>query len=114
MNRNYLYKDELIYELGVRGITSNADTHVLSRLFCSVVVEDVAVEPSYLWVKGSDKLYEVALKKILELQQLFEQQDKNLSRLQTRAQHLRARVAHLETAELQVWASQQVLVSRCW
>jgi hypothetical protein len=78
MNRTYLYKDELIYELGVRGITSNADTHVLRRLFRSVVVDDV--EPSYLCERGFDKLYQVALKKILELQELVEQQDKSRRR----------------------------------
>jgi hypothetical protein len=38
--------------------------------------------------RGFDKRYQVALKNILELQELVEQQDKNLSCLQTRAQHL--------------------------
>jgi hypothetical protein len=109
MNPNYLYKDELNYELGIRRITSNADTHVLRKLFRSVILD--VVEPSYLCGRGFDKFYQVALN-ILELQELVEQQDKNLRRLQTRAQHLRARAAHLETAELQVSASEHRLVSR--
>jgi hypothetical protein len=67
MNPNYLYKDELTYELGVRGINSNADTHVLRRLFRSLVVEQAIVERSYLCGRGFDELYQVALKKILEL-----------------------------------------------
>jgi hypothetical protein len=56
-------------------------------VFRSGVVE-VVVKPSYLCERGLDKLYQVALKKILEFQELVEQQGKDLSRLQTRAQHL--------------------------
>jgi hypothetical protein len=111
MNPNYLYKNELTYELGVMGINSNADTHVLRRLFRSLVVEQTVVEPSYLCGRGSDEFSQVALKKILELQELVERQNRNLSPLQTRVQHLRARVAHLETAEIQESASEQVLVN---
>jgi hypothetical protein len=48
MNPNYLFKDELNYELGVRGITSNADTQELRKLFRSLVGEDLVVESSYL------------------------------------------------------------------
>jgi hypothetical protein len=111
MNPNYLYKDELTYELGVRGIYSNADTHVLRRLFRSIVGEKAVVEPSYLCGRGFHELYQVALKKVLELQESVETKSWNLTRLRTRAQHLRARVTHLEIAELQVSASEQVLVN---
>jgi hypothetical protein len=111
MNPNYLYKDELIYDLGVRGIKSNADTHVLRRLFRSLIVEQAVIEPSYWCSRGFEELYKVALKKILQLQELVERQNRNLSLLQTRALHLRARVAHSDTLELEVSASEQVLAN---
>jgi hypothetical protein len=83
----------------------------LKRIFRSLLVEQAVVEHAYLCGRGFEVLYQVTLKNILELQELVERQNRNLSHLQTRAQHLRARVAHLETAELQVSASGQVLVN---
>jgi hypothetical protein len=45
-----------------------------------------------------------------EFQESVDQQDKNLSRLQTRAQHLIARVAHLGIADFHLSASAQRFV----
>jgi hypothetical protein len=114
MNPNYLLKDELNYELGVRGIKSKADTQQLRKLFRSLVHENLYVEVSYLHERGFQELYQVALNKILEFQKVVDQQDTNLSRLQTRAQHLTARVAHLELAftDFQFSASEQRSVRR--
>jgi hypothetical protein len=65
MNPNYLLKDELKYELGVRGIKSKADTQQLRKLFRSLVVEDLDVEVSYLHERGFQDLYQIALKRSL-------------------------------------------------
>jgi hypothetical protein len=44
MNPNYLAKDELLYELSVRGIVSDGDTYALRKLFRSVVTRALPVE----------------------------------------------------------------------
>ena len=46
MNPNFLLKDELLYELCSRGISSEADVQTLRRLFRSVVSEDLPVDLS--------------------------------------------------------------------
>jgi len=40
-NPNYLLKDELLYELLVRGISSDSDVHTLRKLFRAVVTDKV-------------------------------------------------------------------------
>jgi hypothetical protein len=52
MNPNYLFKDELVYELGVRGIVSDAYTQHLRSLFRIVVREDHDPEVAYLRDRG--------------------------------------------------------------
>jgi hypothetical protein len=50
MNPNFMLKDELLYELGIRGISSDADVQTLRKLFRSVVSEDLTVDLSkVLW-----------------------------------------------------------------
>ena len=44
MNPNYLLKDELQYELSVRGISGDSDVQTLRELFRSVVAEKVQVD----------------------------------------------------------------------
>jgi hypothetical protein len=61
MNPNYLFKDELNYELRVRRIKSNADRKDLRKLFPLLVVEDVVVETPYLCERGFDNRYQVAI-----------------------------------------------------
>jgi hypothetical protein len=39
MNPNYLYKDELLYELAIRGIVSEADVPALRKLFWAVIAK---------------------------------------------------------------------------
>jgi len=48
MNPNFLLKDEVLYELGIRGITSDADVHTLRKLFQSVAAEDLPVDSKKL------------------------------------------------------------------
>lgn len=46
MNPNYLLRDELLYELVIRGVNSAGDVHLLCRLCRSVLVEDIPVTPA--------------------------------------------------------------------
>jgi hypothetical protein len=48
MNPNHLAKDELLYELSVRGITSEGDTNSLRKLFQSVVTKALPIDVSLL------------------------------------------------------------------
>jgi hypothetical protein len=41
MNPNFLFKDELLYELGIRGISSRADTSSLRKSFRAVISRDL-------------------------------------------------------------------------
>jgi hypothetical protein len=56
MNPNFLLKDELLYELGIRGIGSDADVQTLRRLFRSVVSEELPVDLSKVGSLGVEKL----------------------------------------------------------
>jgi transposase InsO family protein len=107
MNPNYLFKDELGYELSVRGIRTEADTQVLRKVFRSCWTEEFVVDSSYLCERGFQDLYSEALKKISELQESVEQQQRNVSRWQTQVQHLRAHLTHLTSAELQLMEAKQ-------
>jgi hypothetical protein len=44
MNPNFLLKDELQYELKIRGINSEADIQTLRKLFRSVVAEGLPID----------------------------------------------------------------------
>jgi hypothetical protein len=43
MNSNFLLKDELLYEIGIRAIISYEDVQTLRKLLRSVVPEDLPV-----------------------------------------------------------------------
>jgi hypothetical protein len=64
MNPNHLGKDDLLYELRIRGITSEADIQSLRKLFRSVVVTDLPVDVSYLRGLNVGELSECVLSKI--------------------------------------------------
>jgi hypothetical protein len=68
MNPNFLLKDELLCELGIRGISSDADVQTLRRLFRSVVSEELAVDVSKVGSLGVEELYASTVSKIVELQ----------------------------------------------
>jgi hypothetical protein len=107
MNANYLLKDELSYELGVRGFRTEADTQVLRKRFRSCGTEDFVVDISYLCERGFRELYSKASEKIYALQDSVERQPRNVSRWQTRVQHLKGRLTHLTYAELQLTEAEQ-------
>jgi hypothetical protein len=73
MNPNYLGKDELLYELRIRGITSEAEIQSLRKLFHSVVARDLLVDVRHLRGLSVGELSECVLNKIHELQALVTQ-----------------------------------------
>jgi hypothetical protein len=70
MNPNYLLKDELVYELEVRGITSETDVATLRKLFRMVIAEGIGVQINNLRTANIDELYSPIVSKINELQSL--------------------------------------------
>ena len=48
MNPNYLLRDELVYELAIRGVNLTEDVQLLCGLFRSVLAEDIPVTPKNL------------------------------------------------------------------
>jgi len=99
MNPNFLLKDELLYELCICGISSDADVQTLHKLFRSVVSEDLLVNLSKVSSLGVEELYASVVSKIVELQNQVTQPKLGLSLLtpgfRTRISHLRGRLVHL-------------------
>ena len=98
MNPNFLLKDELLYELGIRGISSNADVQTLRRLFRSGVSEGLPVDLSKVSSLSIEELYASTVSKIVELQNQVTQSKSALfhtPRFRTRISHLRGRLVHL-------------------
>jgi hypothetical protein len=69
-NPNFFLKNELQYELCIRGISSVADVQTLRGLFRSVVSEGLPGDLSNLRSLGVDELYVSVESKIIELQRL--------------------------------------------
>src|SRR5215510_13879024 len=110
MNSNYLHKDELLYELGIRGIASEGDTQLLRRVFRSVATQDVNVQGDYLSSIPVDKWISEVNTKICELQNIVSH-GRSLSsflepRVRTRLLQLRGRLRHLTVAGLSVSGEQ--------
>jgi len=99
MNPNYLLKEDLRYELLVRGITSDSDVHTLRKLFRAVVTENAPCDLSYLSTQSVEELFESVVDKTVELQNLIKQQEAQLTQLAPRFEtwlhHLRGRFLHL-------------------
>jgi len=99
MNRNFLLKDELQYELSARGISSDSDVQTLRKLFRSVEAEEVQVDLLNLSTQCVEDLYECVVNKTLQMQALITQQKSELAlltpRFRTRLSHLRGRLLHL-------------------
>jgi hypothetical protein len=49
MNPNYLYKDELEYELGTRCVSSLGDVQLLRKILRSIQAEEVPSNIQNLW-----------------------------------------------------------------
>ena len=97
MNPNYLLKDELLYELLVRGISSDSDVHTLRKLFRAGVTDKVTCDVRNLTTLRVEELFQAVDNKAVEMQNLIKQQELfQLSpRLRTHLQHLRGRLGHL-------------------
>jgi hypothetical protein len=68
MNPNILLKDDLQYELGIHGISSDVDVQTLRKLFRSMVSMDLPVELSNLISLSVEDLYGSVASKSVELQ----------------------------------------------
>jgi hypothetical protein len=100
MNPNYLGKDNLLYELRIRGITSGAEIQSLRKLYRSVVARDLPVDVSHLRGLSVGELSERVLNKIHEFQAVVTQSETALpglvARVRTKILHLRGRLSHIE------------------
>jgi hypothetical protein len=67
MNPNNLLRDELEYELHIRGIHTEGDVHVLRKIFRSVISEAVPIRPDIL---GEVELRELVVGISLEVSEL--------------------------------------------
>jgi hypothetical protein len=92
MNPNYLLRDELLYELAIRGINVEGDVHLLRKLMRSVWSEEVHIVPEM--VAGLDVSEQLDLigPKFAELEGLLRNtgpgQGSIAARLRTRGLHL--------------------------
>ena len=104
MNPNHLTKEELLYELGIRGIDTVVDTLQLRRLFRKLVTRDLPLQFSYLTSGMTEGLYLGISTKVSELQELVGKSEINWTslapRVLSKVQHLRGRLQHLTKAGL--------------
>ena len=64
MNTNFLLKDELQYELNIRGINSEADVQTLRKLFRSVVAEGLRIDLCNLYSLSVEEIFVCVASKI--------------------------------------------------
>jgi hypothetical protein len=99
MNLNYLLRDELQYELCIRGVNSDADVSTLRKLLRSVIAENLSVDVQHLRDVGSEQFYSLVSEKVADLQAQSNQPGSStqafLIRMKTRVLHLRACLTHL-------------------
>jgi hypothetical protein len=95
MNFNYLLRDEVQYELCVRGVNSDADVLALRKLLPSVIAQNIPVGLHHLRDVGSEQLYSFVYEKVGELQAQNTQPGSSAQafviRMKTRVSHLRER-----------------------
>jgi hypothetical protein len=104
MNPNYLTKDELLYELGIRGIKEDSDTQHLRKLFRRIITRELPLQWDYLTSANTEELYSCVTTKIYELQEWLTHEGlpptELALRVDTRVKHLRGRLRHLTEAGL--------------
>lgn len=104
MNPNFLHKDELAYELEVRGISSKGDTALLRKLFRALDKTEVEIQQEYLKSVELADWFSVIESKVCELYRLVVQGISTPAivepRVRTRLLHLQGRLAHLTAAGL--------------
>jgi hypothetical protein len=115
MNPNYLFKDELFYELKIRGISSDGDALELRKKLRSVIFRDVDFQWEYLTSVSVDELYSCVTAKVYELQSLV-QRESTLPflrpRVHTRLLHVCGRLQHLTAAGLCTTSSEAAAVQK--
>jgi hypothetical protein len=104
MNPNFLLKDELVYELAIRGITSEGDTSLLRKLFRSIDTTEVQIQQEFFKSVSLDNWFSVIHTKICELQKLIVQGISTTAvvepRVRTRLLHVQGRLSPLTEAGL--------------
>ena len=104
MNPNYLTKEELLYELGIRGIKDDSDTQYLRKLFRRIISRDLPLQWDFLASFRTEELYSCVSTKIYELQEWLTREGLSRNEISlragTRVQHLRGRLRHLTQAGL--------------
>jgi hypothetical protein len=101
MNPIYLAKDELLYELHVRGVNSDSDATALRKLFRTVVTRGLAVDISLSDHSVIGELLGQVESKISELQTLVTTTTPTVlptlvKRVKTKVSHFCRRLAHIE------------------
>jgi hypothetical protein len=106
MNPNYLTKEELLYELGVRGISCTEDIDSLRRTFRAVYLRDVPIDLQSFDSACVEEWIALLSSRIYELQGFVEKLESqpvlSVSRIQTQVLHIGGRVKHLESSSLRV------------
>ena len=116
MNPNYLFKDELLYELGIRGIHSDAHTLGLRKLLRTIASRELPLQFDYLNSRCVEEWYSIFTIKISELQSFVTQTVHSLAlaipRVRTKLLHLRSRLCHLTAAGLYSSSSETSCMQR--
>jgi len=104
MSPNHLTKDKLLYELGIRGIDSVADSLKLRRMFRKYITRDLPLRFSYLTSGATEGLYLGISTEVSELQEVVRMSEINwillAPRVLSKVRHLRERLQHLTKAGL--------------
>jgi hypothetical protein len=104
MNPNYLAKDELLCQLKAHGITREGDTHLLRKLFRSVVTRVLPIDAEFREKFQVSEAWEEVVKKTCELQTLLSQTPKVgllqlVPKVQSKVLHLRGRLRYIEEGQ---------------
>jgi hypothetical protein len=116
MDPNYLLKDEIEYELAVRGICCEVSVQDLRKIFLTNISRTLPLHFESLKLEATEEILGNISTKIFELQAYVEQIKEYTAdvtaRVSTRLLHLRGRLLHL-TAGLLGEQDHQVRVQRC-
>jgi hypothetical protein len=101
MNPNYLLKEELEYELRIRGFYSQGDVQLLRKIFRSVMSEDDPIKLENLGEINPLEQWECICFKVAELERLVDNPSSNYAqlsaRVKTRVKHLTDRLSHVRS-----------------
>jgi hypothetical protein len=104
MNPNYLSKEEIVYELNLRGIKCEASAQELRKILRTNISRNLTWQFEGLFTEPIGEILDVLSAKLLELQEEVERARTTgagvTSRIQTRILHLRGRLLHITAAGL--------------